>query len=213
MPDDPAARQRADRKLAACGIGRQHEVIVLHVSAGNPFRRWPAASFAETAARLASVDPGRRVIFTSGPSDTTAATDIAGATRARLGPVLADRVAACEEFDLAELRAVIQRAALYIGGDSGPLHVAATTETPVVALYGPTLPARSAPWRPRRFVSEAVETGPLPCRPCDQRHCEPGDFRCLTSVTPDAVIRAAEQALARERDITAALAQPTTAAR
>jgi predicted lipopolysaccharide heptosyltransferase III len=213
MPDDAAARQRADRKLAACGIGRQHELVIMHVSAGNPFRRWPAASFAETAARLASVDPGRRVIFTSGPSDATAATEIAQATRARLGPVLADRIAASEEFDLPELRAVIQRAALYIGGDSGPLHVAATTETPIVALYGPTLPARSAPWRPGRFVSEAVDAGPLPCRPCDQRQCEPGDFRCLTSVTPDAVVRASERALAREREITVALAQPTTAAR
>jgi ADP-heptose:LPS heptosyltransferase len=213
MADDPTARQRADRKLGACGIGRQHEIIVLHVSAGNPFRRWPAVSFAETAARLASVDPGRRVIFTSGPSDATAATEIADATRARLGPVLANRIAACEEFDLAELRAVIQRAGLFIGGDSGPLHIAATTETPIVALYGPTLPARSAPWRPRRFVSEAVEAGPLSCRPCDQRQCEPGDFRCLTSVMPDAVVRAAERALAREREITATPAQPTTAAR
>jgi heptosyltransferase I len=213
MPDDSVARQRAERKLAACGVGRRHEVLVMHVSAGNPFRRWPAASFVEAAARLASVDPGRRVLFTSGPSDTTAAAELAEATRARLGPVLAERIAASEEFDLAELRALIQRAALYIGGDSGPLHVAATTETPIVALYGPTLPARSAPWRPGRFVSEAVEPGPLPCRPCDQRQCVPGDFRCLTSITPDAVVRAAERALARARETAAAIAQPTRAAR
>ena len=213
MPDDPAARQRAERKLAACGVGRQHEVLVMHVSAGNPFRRWPAASFVEAAARLASVEPGRRVIFTSGPSDAYAATQIADAARARLGPVLGERIAACEEFDLSELRAVIQRAALFIGGDSGPLHLAATTETPIVALYGPTLPARSAPWRPVRFVSEAVEAGPLPCRPCNQRQCEPGDFRCLTLVTPDVVVRAAERALARAREAAPALAQPARATR
>ena len=46
-----------------------------------------------------------------------------------------------EEFGLADLRVVISRAALYIGGDSGPLHLAATTRTPIVAIYGPTLRA------------------------------------------------------------------------
>ena len=54
----------------------------------------------------------------------------------------------CGEFDLAELRVLVARAALYIGGDSGPLHVAGTTATPIVALFGPTLPERSMPWRP-----------------------------------------------------------------
>ena len=45
---------------------------------------------------------------------------------------------------------LVARAALYIGGDSGPLHIAGTTTTPIVALFGPTLPERSMPWRDRR---------------------------------------------------------------
>ena len=199
MADDGAARARTDVKLASAGVGPEHDLLVFHVSAGNPFRRWPAPSFAETAAHLVGDHPHRRVVFTSGPSDLTAATAIAEATRARLGPGAADRVVNCEEFDLPELRSLIQRAALFIGGDSGPLHIAATTDTPIVGLYGPTLAARSAPWRAPELVSEAVEPGPLPCRPCDQRRCEPGDFRCLTSLRPEAVIAAAERALARAR--------------
>ena len=51
------------------------------------------------------------------------------------------------DVDLVELRALIERSALFIGGDSGPLHIASTTRTPVVGIYGPTLSARSAPWR------------------------------------------------------------------
>ncbi len=58
--------------------------------------------------------------------------------RVTLGP-LAHAVPDLGEFDLAELRALVERAAVYIGGDSGPLHVAATTPTPIVALLGPTL--------------------------------------------------------------------------
>ena len=50
---------------------------------------------------------------------------------------------------LERIQALIARAAVYIGGDSGPLHVASTTRTPVVALLGPTLPERSRPWRDR----------------------------------------------------------------
>ena len=84
--------------------------------------------------------------------------------------------------------ALVDRAALYIGGDSGPLHIAATTRTPIVALFGPTLPERSMPWRDPAIGAIAVDAGPLPCRPCHQRHCVPGDFRCLTAISPTMVV-------------------------
>src|SRR5678815_1177494 len=74
---------------------------------------------------------------------------------------------------------------VYIGGDSGPLHVASTTATPIVELLGPTLPERSRPWRTAYARAEIVDVGSLPCRPCNQRHCVPGDFRCLTGITPE----------------------------
>jgi ADP-heptose:LPS heptosyltransferase len=90
---------------------------------------------------------------------------------------------------------MVTRAAVYIGGDSGPLHVAATTEAPIVALMGPTLADRSHPWRDPRWFAEAIEPGPLPCRPCHQRQCLPGDFRCLTGISPARVLEAAERAL------------------
>jgi ADP-heptose:LPS heptosyltransferase len=67
--------------------------------------------------------------------------------------------------------------------------------TPVVGIYGPTLPARSAPWRPQAARTVAVERLDVPCRPCEQRVCAPGDFRCLTQLMPAAVIAAAEEAL------------------
>ncbi len=89
----------------------------------------------------------------------------------------------------------MDRASLYIGGDSGPLHVAATSRVPIVGLYGPTLPARSAPWRDPRLRAEAMEVHGLACRPCDQRVCEPGDFRCLTTISPEQVAAAAERIL------------------
>lgn len=194
MPADAAAERRVAERLAAAGVTGSHELIVVHVSAGNPFRRWPEPAFTELVTSLAASDR-RRIILSSGPSDRDAAARIAGAARRALGPHRAERVVDFGEFDLPELRALVTRSRLFIGGDTGPLHVAATTATAIVGIYGPTLPARSAPWRDPALATEAVEVDNLPCRPCEQRVCEPGDFRCLTTAPPAAVIAAAERAM------------------
>ena len=200
MPVDADAAARVARRLARSGIGPDHALVVIHVSAGNPFRRWPVSSFASVAAALASADPARRVIVTSGPSDQEAATRVIENAAAQTSPEARARILPSGDFSLAELRALVERAALYIGGDSGPAHVAATSDVPIVTLYGPTLPERSAPWRAAIHLAESVDTSGLPCRPCDQRVCEPGDFRCLTGIEPHRVVDAAERVLAAKQD-------------
>lgn len=198
MPVSAAAVQSVAGKLATAGIGADSPVIVLHVSAGNPFRRWPAASFVDLIKGLIEADRSRRVVVLSGPSEHAAAREIGGRARAELGDA-GRGVVDDADFDIAELRALMDVAALFIGGDSGPLHVAGTTSVPIVGLYGPTLAARSAPWRPPRFVTESIELSGLPCRPCDQRRCAPGDFRCLGLIAAARVTEAAERALRRGR--------------
>lgn len=193
MPLDADADARVMRALADAGFTAAHSLIVIHVSAGNLFRRWPQAAFAALVTQLARRDPARRFMLTSGPSDTDAARAIVNTVAADLGP--GSTVVAHGQFDVDELRALAARASVYIGGDSGPLHIAAATETPIVALFGPTLPERSMPWRDARWFAEAVDAGPLPCRPCRQRACAPGDFRCLTRIDPARVSEATERAL------------------
>jgi lipopolysaccharide heptosyltransferase II len=200
MTTDPAAAGRVARRLAEAGLEPAHPLIVIHVSAGNPFRRWPAESFEALIVELARRDPGRRFVLTSGPSDAEAGRRIAERARVRLEH-LAAAVPEIGEFDLSELRALIGRAAVYIGGDSGPLHIAATTMTPIVALLGPTLPERSIPWRDPRWFTETIDISGLSCRPCHQRTCVPGDFRCLTRITPGRVAAAAERALAASETV------------
>jgi lipopolysaccharide heptosyltransferase II len=197
MPVDADAVRAVAARLATQGVDAGHRIIVMHVSAGNPFRRWPLASFAAVAVSLANRDPARRIVVTSGPSEQAAARVVIEDARGRLAGDARFRVLTPIDLSLGEIRALVDRAALYIGGDSGPLHVAATSRVPIVGIYGPTLPVRSAPWRPGERPAAAVETGALPCRPCDQRVCEPGDFRCLTRIEPQQVIDAAERAIAR----------------
>jgi lipopolysaccharide heptosyltransferase III len=195
MPLDQASDARIAGRLSAAGVRPGDALIVVHVSANNPFRRWPEPAFMELVAGLARVASNRRVILSSGPSDREAAGRIAAGARERLGSAAAPRVLDFGEFDLSELHALIGRSQLFVGGDSGPLHIAATTRTPVVAIYGPTLPVRSSPWRSPDLITESVEVPNLPCRPCDQRVCAPGDYRCLTRLAPQDVLAAAERAM------------------
>jgi lipopolysaccharide heptosyltransferase II len=199
MPVTETARRTVAERLTSLGVPADGQLAVLHVSAGNPFRRWPESSFAEVAAALAAGREDRWVAITAGPSDGAAASRVIDTARRASSPAAPSRIVDAEGLSLPELRALIDRAAVYIGGDSGPLHIAATSDTPVVGLYGPTLPARSAPWRPRAIPTASLDAGALPCRPCEQRVCEPGDFRCLTGVQAQTVREAAERLLEMRR--------------
>ena len=83
---DQNADARIDDRLRAAGVDHRNDVTVIHVSAGNPFRRWPESAFATLVAGLAAADDRRRIILSSGPSDRTAADRIAAAARQELGP-------------------------------------------------------------------------------------------------------------------------------
>jgi heptosyltransferase III len=194
MALDPKAVARVNDRCRDAGVAADASLAVLHVSAGNPFRRWPAERFAELAAALATMPEPLHVVITSGPSESDAASRVAMLAR-RLARDDGERIVRCGEFDLAELVALVTRARLYIGGDSGPLHIASTTRTPIVALFGPTLAERSLPWRDPAIRAIGVDAGPLPCRPCHQRTCVPGDFRCLTHITVPQVLAACRSAL------------------
>ncbi|MFN7985728.1 MAG: glycosyltransferase family 9 protein [Vicinamibacterales bacterium] len=194
MVVDAGVAASVRQRLVTHGVSADDAVVIMHVSAGNPFRRWPLESFADVAATLAQASPRVRVIITSGPSEAGAAQQVIDNARARLPEHRRGAVLECGEFSLVELRALTDLAALYIGGDSGPMHIASTSRVPMVSLYGPTLPARSEPWRASADAA-AVEVHGLTCRPCEQRVCVPGDFRCLTGITPAQVIDAATRLL------------------
>jgi ADP-heptose:LPS heptosyltransferase len=173
-----SARSSADRRLRESGVPDGARVIVMHVSAGNPFRRWPEESFAEVAAGLLNGAPDRWLIITGGPCDRDAADRVLRDARQRAGDG-AGRLLDGEGLPLDELRALMDRAALFVGGDSGPLHVASTSDVPIVGLFGPTLPER--PWRPdqrsRPSTSDRRRPAMQPAR------VRPRGLRCLTGIS------------------------------
>jgi len=175
----PEEKSRVEAFIEKNGLSAA-KFVVLHVGAGNEFRDWGAEAMTELV-RLLSNRPGVRVVLAGGVEDRERAAEIL-----RQAPGSALSVAGT--FGWLELRELIGRATLFVGPDSGPMHVAAATPTSIVALFGPTLPAHFAPWRKDRVV---ILEQALDCRPCRQRECVQHDFRCLRTITPGEVMAAA----------------------
>jgi heptosyltransferase-2 len=89
---------------------------------------------------------------------------------------------------IADLPALLSRSQLFVGNDSGAMHVAAAVGLPIIAIFGPTDPRGTSPITPRCTV---VQEKPY-CSPCFLRRC-PIDHRCMTRVEPATVEAAARR--------------------
>jgi ADP-heptose:LPS heptosyltransferase len=162
----------------ATHLGEARPVAVVHpgVSPFGLFKRWPRRGYADLLWKLS--DEGILSVVAWGPGERDEAERIrhlAGET-AVVGP---------ETPSLLSLADLIRRADLFIGSDSGPLHLASAVGTPTVALFGPKDPVRYGPHgAPCRVVRSGVD-----CSPCDRRSCS--DPVCMTTLRPEKVLAAA----------------------
>lgn len=174
--------ERVARVLDEAGVPRDGFVLL------NPFSRWDskgldAATAAEVAARTASL-VGDRVVVTGGPDDAVRAADVVRRSSA-------SAVSLAGRFTLAEALCLFRRARLMITCDSGPMHAAAALGTPVVALFGPTLPERTGPWGSEHVVLQAARP------PEHHAYRSDGARRYMSALTVDAILAGLERALAR----------------
>jgi ADP-heptose:LPS heptosyltransferase len=94
-------------------------------------------------------------------------------------------------LSLGELGALVARAALLLGNNSGPVHVAAALGTPVVGIYGPTRPARNGPWGRDHVIVSRADV----CRCHHLRRCR-AERMCLLDISVSEVVDAVERRLA-----------------
>jgi len=149
--------------------------IVMHIGAGNTFRHWGVDNFVRLI-NLISNNQGIKIILVGTKGDIKFEEEIIQQTEQ---PPLS----AVGKLNLLELKELISRSSLFFGPDSGPMHIAASTSTPIVAYFGPTLPVNFSPWKANAILIEKN----LDCRPCKQRQCIHKDFRCLSQITPEEV--------------------------
>ena len=191
----PAARtQEAERLLSAVTSGGPR--IGIHVSSGRLVKQWPEERFAELAAGLAR-DRGATIVLTGSTSDRPQVDLVKRALPQAATVDVAGRA------DLLTLAAVLARLDLLVTGDTGPMHLARAVGTPVVAVFGPSDPARYGP----DGAFDQVVRVDLPCSPCNRIRKPPARCAghipdCLTSIDA-ARVRAAVDEVLRERSAAA----------
>ena len=179
IPIGPQDLKIAEDLLADCPRPR----VVLHPATRWPTKLWEAERWRRLAGSLAA--DGVAVILTGSVADE----GVAGAIAQGMEPSLRSLVG---KLSLKQLAAVLGMVDLMISVDSGPMHIAAAMGTPVVALFGPTDPARTGPLGPGTVFRQ-----PLPCSPCLQRRCRITDtYRCMRDLDSEAVAHAARELLA-----------------
>ena len=154
LPPSAEAAARVDAGLAGLGGGG---LVVLNPGGGWASKLWPAECFGELAKRLRAL--GLRPVVSWGPGEEGLADRVVAASDGR-----AVRSFPTSLLDYVE---IARRARLVVAADTGPLHLACAIGTPVVALFGPTDPARNGP-----FAREDIVIRKTPaCAPCYSRTC------------------------------------------
>lgn len=149
---------------------------------------WPAEHWATLLDTLAATDLPPCVLL-GGPDDVPLAAEIK--SRATTSPI--DLVG---RTTLRGLAAAIAESRLVLTPDSGPMHIAAALDKPLVAIFGPTNPVRTGPYSDRARVVRR----PLECAPCYRRYCPLGHHNCLRQLAPDEVARAVAETYRQASD-------------
>jgi heptosyltransferase I len=153
------------------------QFVVINPGAGWSAKQWPAERYGVVANALAKDGLAPRINFGPGEEELALAAENASESTAR-------RVSC----SIGELIALTRRSRLFIGGDTGPVHLAAALQVPVVAIFGPTDPARNGPYATRSIVLRASAS-----RTSLSHINEPDPG--LLSITTDEVIAAAKRLL------------------
>jgi heptosyltransferase-1 len=173
FPRDEQAQADITSKLAVLG----ENFVLMNPGAGWGAKQWPAERYGEVARALAQIGLTTLINFT--PPEQELARRVQEASEGVAHPI---------SCSISELIALTRRARLFIGGDTGPLHLAAALRVPVVAIFGPTDPARNGPYATRSVILRS------PVSKTSLSHTSTPDPGLL-SITSMDVITAARQLL------------------
>ena len=182
-PTFPLAIPHSPVVEAARDAAGGDDFVLLNPGAAWPNKRWPADRFGELASSLRELS-GLRSLVLWGPGEELLASSVVEASNgaAVLSPATT----------IVDLFALAARARLVVSGDTGPLHIASATSTPVVALFGPTLTERNGPWSADDITLSRTER----CRCLYRRRCRTGQ-PCVNDIEVREVLDAVQERLRR----------------
>jgi ADP-heptose:LPS heptosyltransferase len=166
----PEARERVRAFLTESGDINNGRLVYANPSTRWESKHWSVKAWAELADLLME-RAGASVVFAGSPDDIPYIQRITDRMK-RSALVAAGRMT------LADAIALLESCSVYVGVDSGPMHMAAFAGVPVVALFGPTDPAKVGPYGPGHKVIQRTD---LDCLACRKRKCE--NRKCLEEIT------------------------------
>lgn len=176
-------REKAAASLEQRWGGRLKERwVLLNPGARWANKRWPAEAYRELARRILAWRPDIHLAILGGRTERET-----GAAIAEVNPSRCLNLAG--ETSLPELVEWIRLSQLLVTNDTGPMHIAAALQRQIVAIFGPTDPARTGPYGQLESVMRLA----LPCVPCMKPHCaNPRPLECLTAISVESVFAQVE---------------------
>jgi len=196
VPLHAAGDEALDKALAERGW-QAGKIVAFQPGASTMSRRWPRSRFIAAAAQLAKRWPELRFVVTGSPAEALLCQEVAAGIEAGAPLVGGTRAwASAGQLPLIALPALLKRASVLVPGDTGPMHLAVTVETPVVALFAVSDPARSGPGYDleRHVVIRKWRT----CDPCFSKNCPYAEPICMDNIAVDEVVATADSILSRE---------------
>jgi heptosyltransferase-2 len=183
----PEHFKMAEEFWGEMGVRSADKIIGFNIGSAVVTKRWSTERFAEVADILAG--DGYKIVFFGGTMDEAMVSEAVAAMKTR-------SFVATGKFTIGALAAAMSRCSLIITNDSGPMHVAISQRVPIVAMYGPSNPKLYGPYTKNAIIVTAQP----PCQGCAKamRHtCS--DMQCMTRLSVEQVVSAAEKMLAKGR--------------
>jgi len=174
FPHHEASEEKVAHRLKEVSVGR---FAIINPGAGWGAKRWPAERYGLVAKGLAQ--DGVPSLVNYGPGEEDLAKEVESASGGAARAV---------KTSVSELIALTRQSTIFIGGDTGPLHLAAALEVPVVGIFGPTDPARNGPYGTRSILLRNPES-----RTTHARNSKPD--HAMLEISADEVVRAARTLL------------------
>jgi lipopolysaccharide heptosyltransferase II len=197
MQLNPREQGYASHLLRTNDVGEDDLLIGILVGGGKnpgtsmPTKRWPPAKFARLADSLTR-EYEAKVVLVGGPGDEDAVNQVASEMES-------PAINLVGKTTFKQLAAVLKRCRLFVGGDSGPLHIAAAVGTPTVGIFGPSDPRLVAP----RGGNHLAVWRNVPCSPCyrpdtvrsrnDFTKCSQGTLQCMNEICVEEVLSSCDQ--------------------
>lgn len=163
--------------------GAAGKTAVFFPAAGWASKEWPPERYAHLAEKFAA--KGVSVVLSGGAADAAKAEKI----KKMAAPLKI--IDFTGKTTIIELLGLVKQAAVCVGADTGPLHIAAAAGVPTVSLFGPSSGQRAGTYGP---LSKYISAG-APCSPCFKRICPRGEFICMPFIGADQVFAACEKSI------------------